>query len=83
MDWFFFLFRPFSLRYHNNFFFLFQYHANKIPAMKQEMRDLTEQPLNHVAYIGRTSDGTPISHEAFKKLKDFAKNWKWVSLNLT
>jgi hypothetical protein len=44
--------------------------------MKKEMRDLTSQSLNHVAYIGRQSREQPISYKSFKKLEDFSKTWK-------
>jgi hypothetical protein len=44
--------------------------------MKKEMRDLTSQPVNHVAYIGRSSGKAVIRHDSYKKLELFAKTWK-------
>jgi hypothetical protein len=43
--------------------------------MKKEMRESTNQQLHHVAYIGRTSNGRPISQQSFKKLNEFAVKW--------
>nr|CAH0112332.1 unnamed protein product [Daphnia galeata] len=49
--------------------------SNVIKPLKYQLRPMTEHPVNHVSYIGRSSRGFAVHHSSYENLIKFSLEW--------